>query len=62
MQIRTDGALSNQLCQMLTTADHEQNSRRVPVNAYQVHVMNTFIRQSGRHRQKNTDIYREIQN
>jgi len=24
-------------------------------------VMNTFIRQSGRHRQRNTDIYREIQ-
>jgi len=23
--------------------------------------MNTFIRQSGRHRQRNTDIYREIQ-
>jgi len=38
MQIRSDGALSNQqLRQMLTTADHEQNSRRVPVNACQVH-------------------------
>jgi len=26
-----------------------------------MHIMNTFIRQSGRDRQRNTDIYREIQ-
>jgi len=40
---------------------HGTSIRRIPIFFRSKRDINTFIRQSGRNRQRNTDIYKEIQ-